>query len=316
MVGPEARSPSANADVVLISINPTAGARSGREQVERLQSLLSDDGYQVQVTTDLVELQQRSVTAMAQGRLRVVVAAGGDGTIGRVLNETEPGVPLTILPLGTENLLSKYLSIDPGPESVANLIRQGWTVDLDVGRANGTLFTLMLGCGFDADVVRRLDAARSGHIRHLSYLRPILDTILNYDYPEVRVSMTGHGAGEARSPLSVRWAFVVNLPRYGGGLKLVPGATGTDGLLDLCTFGRGSFLHGLRYLAGVVLGKHQGWSDCVMLQTPRLRLESDHPVPYQLDGDVGGELPVEVEVVPGRLTVMVPRAWVDRQQSD
>jgi diacylglycerol kinase family enzyme len=314
MIGPEARSPSANADVVLISINPTAGTRSGREQVECLQSLLSDDGYQVQVTTDLVELQQTSKTAMAEGRLRVVVAAGGDGTIARILNETDPGVPLTILPLGTENLLSKYLSIDPGPESVAKLIRQGWTVDLDVGRANGTLFTLMLGCGFDADVVRRLDDARSGHIRHLSYLRPILDAILKYDYPEIRVSMTAEGAGETSSSLSVRWAFVVNLPRYAGGLKFVPGATGTDGLLDLCAFRRGSLLQGLRYLTGVVFGKHQGWHDCVVLQTRGLRLESDRPVPYQLDGDPGGELPVEVEVVPGRLTVMVPRAWVDRQQ--
>ncbi len=315
MGGLKVRSPSTTADLVVISMNPSAGARSGRDQVERLQCLLQEDGYQVRRTSDLGELRQISATAMTEGKLRVVVAAGGDGTIARVLNETDPGIPLTILPLGTENLLSKYLSIDPGPESVASLVRNGWTVDLDVGRANGTLFTLMLGCGFDAEVVRRLDDARRGHIRHLSYLRPILDTVRHYDYPEIRVSLCGQGVDKTATPLTARWVFVVNLPRYAGNLKLIPAATGTDGLLDLCTFRRGSFLQGLRYLTGVLRGKHQEMGDCVMLQTPGLRLESDRPVPYQLDGDPGGELPVEVEVVPGRLSVMVPAAWVESQNS-
>jgi len=315
MVGLEVRSCSPKADFVLVSVNPGAGARSRGDQVARLQSLLREEGYQVQVTSDLLEMQNLSAAAMAEDRLRVVVAAGGDGTIGRLLNETDPGIPLTILPLGTENLLSKYLSIKANPESVANVIRQGWTVDLDVGSANGTLFTLMLGCGFDAEVVRRLDNTRSGHIRHLSYLRPIVETILNYDYPQVEVSFPGEGDGETVSSLSARWAFVVNLPRYAGGLKLVPGASGTDGQLDICTFQRGSFLHGLRYLIGVVLGRHHDWSDCDTLQATRIRLESDQPVPYQLDGDPGGELPVDVEVVPGRMTVMVPRQWIDSQQA-
>ncbi|MEE2685944.1 MAG: diacylglycerol kinase family protein [Planctomycetota bacterium] len=311
MGGLKVRSPSPTADLVVISMNPSAGARSGRGQVERLQSLLHEDGYRVRRTSDLEELRQITATAMAAGNLRVVVAAGGDGTIARVLNETEPGIPLTILPLGTENLLSKYLSIDPGPESVASLVRDGWTVDLDAGRANGTLFTLMLGCGFDAEVVRRLDSARRGHIRHLSYLRPILDTVRHYDYPEIRVSLCGQGNEKTVTPLTARWVFVVNLPRYACNLKLVPGATGTDGLLDLCTFRRGSILQGLRYLAGVLRGKHQEMEDCVMHQAPYVRLESDQPVPYQLDGDPGGELPVEVEVVPGRLKMMVPAAWVE-----
>jgi diacylglycerol kinase family enzyme len=173
----------------------------------------------------------------------------------------------------------------------------------------------MLGCGFDAEVVRRLDDARRGHIRHLSYLRPILDTVRHYDYPEIRVSLCGQGVDKTATPLTARWVFVVNLPRYAGNLKLIPAATGTDGLLDLCTFRRGSFLQGLRYLTGVLRGKHQEMGDCVMLQTPGLRLESDRPVPYQLDGDPGGELPVEVEVVPGRLSVMVPAAWVESQNS-
>jgi len=307
MAGLEIRSPSPTADLVLICVNPNAGSCSGKDQVEQLKKLLEQDGFRVEVISDLEILCSRAAAAMAEDRLRVVVAAGGDGTVSRLLNLTGPGTPLTILPLGTENLLSKYLAIRPEPESVANLIRQGLTMDLDVGRANGTLFGLMFSCGFDADVVQRLHARRRGHIRHLSYVRPIIESLFRYDFPEVRISWSGEDrAGAVGFTHSARWTFVVNLPCYAGGLKLAPDASGMDGLLDVCTFRRGSIVHGLRYLAGVVLGKHQGWADCVTGTTARLRVDSDKPVPYQLDGDPGGELPVEIDVLPGRLTIMMP----------
>ncbi len=38
----------------------------------------------------------------------------------------------------------------------------------------------------------------------------------------------------------------------------------------------------------------------------RVRIESDRPVRYQLDGDPGGMLPLDIEVLPGRLTLVVP----------
>jgi diacylglycerol kinase family enzyme len=89
---------------------------------------------------------------------------------------------------------------------------------------------------------------------------------------------------------------------------------GTDGLLDVCAFKEGSFWSGLRYLAGVLLGRHKAWSDCVSLRTRRLRIEADEPVPYQLDGDPGGYLPVEIHVLPERLSVLVSERWARRQR--
>jgi diacylglycerol kinase family enzyme len=75
--------------------------------------------------------------------------------------------------------------------------------------------------------------------------------------------------------------------------------------LDVCTFKEGSLWYGLMYLGGVVLGQHEGMQDFTRIQTRRLRVESAGATPYQLDGDPGGELPVDFEVLPGRLTVLV-----------
>ena len=104
-----------------------------------------------------------------------------------------------------------------------------------------------------------------------------------------------------------RWAFVFNLPCYGWGLPLTPDAVGTDGILDLCAFSGRSLLAGLRYVAGAQFGaRHRGMADCQMGRGRRFRITSEDPVAYQLDGDPGGQLPVDVEILPDRLTLVVP----------
>ena len=307
-----------DADRVLISVNPSAGARSGRPQVERLVELLRERHYTVEIITDLDEVAGKSAEAHKQGTLRAVVAAGGDGTAALVANRTGPGVPMAVLPLGTENLLSKYVDVTADAKSMCETIAGGVTVRLDVGRAGERIFLLMAGCGFDAEVVRRLHSQRTGHISHLSYAKPILDSLRKYRYPRLRVSYEvqreGHDQSQ-RHQIHACWVFVVNLPRYAAGLSFAPDAIGTDGLLDVCTFKDGSLWHGLLYLSGVVLGKHQTWDGCVIAQTRRVQIESDAPVPYQLDGDPGGYLPLEIEVLPGHLTLIVPEQWAFKQRN-
>jgi diacylglycerol kinase family enzyme len=275
--------------------------------VQRLADLLTVQDFETEVISEVDQLEQRSDEYQQSGSLRAVVAAGGDGTVALVANTTPIGTPISTMPLGTENLLSKYLGLTANPEDVCQTVCAGTPLRLDAGEAGGRLFLLMAGCGFDADVVRRLHLERRGNIRHLAYAKPILDSIRNYDYPELRVYCE-NASGQLGEPLSARWVFVVNLPKYARGLQIVPDARGDDGLLDVCTFRRGSFLNGIRYLGGVILGRHRSFRDCRTVRSRRLRIESDKPVPFQLDGDPGGTLPVDIRVLPQRLTLLIPAA--------
>ncbi len=108
------------------------------------------------------------------------------------------------------------------------------------------------------------------------------------------------------TPSMVRWAFIVNLPRYAGGLRFSPDAVGTDELFNVCTFRRGSLWQGLRYLAYLWLGRQNKLDDFARTLARRVRIESDRPVRYQLDGDPGGMLPLEIRILPRRLTLLVP----------
>jgi diacylglycerol kinase family enzyme len=303
---------------VLMGVNPKAGFQDRQEIVALVCQELGNRGFECRVIHEIDELAGEAARLLAAGELRAVVSAGGDGTLRLIASKTPPGTPLVVLPLGTENLLAKFLDYSVAPADLAELVAGGLAVRLDAGQANGSLFALMAGCGFDADVVRRVHAGRQGHIHHLSYAKPIVDTIRKYDYPELRVRYAPADAAEdaewteeagLTKELRAKWVFVVNLPRYAGGLVFSPQASGTDGLLDVCTFKEGSLWSGLLYLGGVMLGQHEGMQDFVRIQTRRLRVEAAGEVPFQLDGDPGGELPAEFGVLPGRLTMVVGRSW-------
>jgi diacylglycerol kinase (ATP) len=309
------------ADRVLIVVNPKAGAGSGKARVERLVAALDRHGLKAELISELAAVADRAAEAEASGRLRAVIGAGGDGTIAEIINRSPARVPIAMLPLGTENLLSKYVDMPRAPEEIAEVIAAGVAVRHDAGKAGSRLFFLMVSCGFDAEVVRRLHENRQGHIRHWSYFKPIWQTIRSYEYPELRIycepvdHLDGASDGHPLEPIRARFAFAFNIPRYAFGFQFAPDALGDDGLLDVCTFRTGSFGHGLWYLANVVLGRHHRLADCSMMRARRMRIEADVPVPYNLDGDHGGFLPLDIEVVPDRLTLLVPPGWAERHQA-
>ncbi len=306
-------------DRVLIVVNPKAGAGCGKERVERLVAALGRHHLQPELITQLAELGDRTAAAADSGRLRAVIGAGGDGTIAEIINRIPPRLPIAMMPLGTENLLSKYVDMPRSPEEVAEVIAAGAVVAHDAGRAGNRLFFLMVSCGFDAEVVRRLHENRQGNISHWSYFKPIWDTIRSYEYPELRISCEAADCGEVLSsgemprPLVARFAFVFNIPRYAFGFQFAPRALGDDGWLDVCTFRQGSFPRGLWYLMNVIARTHGRLADCTMFRARRLKIEADVPVPYNLDGDHCGFLPLDVEIVPDRLTLLVPPGWAERR---
>ena len=96
-------------------------------------------------------------------------------------------MPISIFPLGTENLLGKHLELTAEPLAAAHLIRHGQAIQLDAGRAGDRIFLLMVGCGFDANVIHQLHATRTGHIRHSSYFKPIWQSNHSYSYPKIQI---------------------------------------------------------------------------------------------------------------------------------
>lgn len=299
------------AKAIVVSVNPKSGASDQQAIAHRLGGLLTDRGFDVHIPTELEMVFSKAREYHESGQLRAVIAAGGDGTASMLVNELPKSCPICILPLGTENLLAKYLELTAEPDELCELICEGNFVDLDVGKANERLFLVMCGCGFDADVVQRLHTARKGNISHWSYAKPIFNAISRYRYPTLRIQLDG-----SKKMIKSKWAFVFNVPRYAMNLPIVDDADSMDGKLDLCTFRGGNLIRGLIYLAGIVLRQHRRWQDINYAQFQKLTIVSDEPVPYQLDGDPGGELPLTVEVVPRYMRMVVGERWLRKNAAD
>jgi diacylglycerol kinase (ATP) len=330
--------PSDDRRWVVVLRNPKAGGRSSQDRVDRLADSLRREGLTPEIHTDLSAAVERTEELQQAGKLRVLVGVGGDGTAAELVNRTCPGTPLTLLPAGNGNLLARSLKIPGDPEQLSRTIVAGRIGCWDAGRANGRIFLLMASCGLDADIVRVLHDRRSGHMTSRHYLKPLWNALRCYQYPELRVSWDENagdgtdgdspifggqdtkssGGAEGDSPIFsakktrqspdvvLRWVAVFNLSCYGWLMQFAPQADGRDAELDLCGFRRGSRLRGFGYLAAMYLRQHTRLRDWFTRRIRRVRITADVPVAYQLDGDPGGLLPLEVEILPRRLTMLAP----------
>src|SRR5262245_42133125 len=134
----ERRTDSRN--VVLIAANPRAGSQARDRDLERLSQWLGDHDVVCETSSNLAQVEQRAAQLHRDRRLRALVGAGGDGTLAELVNRTEPGTPLAIYPTGTANLVAKYVGVNNNPETFAQVLLDGKSVELDAGRAGGRLF--------------------------------------------------------------------------------------------------------------------------------------------------------------------------------
>ena len=304
---------------VLVSVNPKAGRQSPMVRAEELCARLTQKGFTPELLTNLDEVVEKANALHDAGTLRALVGVGGDGTAATLVNRTKPGTPVTLLSAGTANLLAKHYRLPARPEKLAAMIESGTVRTFDAGLARfgntERLFLVMVSCGFDAHVVNGVHFqreqryqqghAKGAHISYFSYTKPILASLTRYKFPKMSVECLD----EPNLVLpDVRWAFLFNINRYGWGLPLAPFAKEDDGKLDHVLFRGGTVFHGVVYTAlAQCFSLHRFLPTARLGQRTRYRITSYASVPFQLDGDPGGELPLEIEIVPNRFTFLVPR---------
>ena len=104
---------------------------------------------------------------------------------------------------------------------------------------------------------------------------------------------------------------VSNIQLYGGITAIGANACLNDGLLDICVFkGNGFFTFASQALR-VLSRQHIGDPRVEYFQCQQLGVESDKPLPVQIDGESLDRTPVNVRVVPGALQVIVPGVLPD-----
>lgn len=239
--------------------------------------------------------------ALADGA-DLLLACGGDGTVRAVATALAgTGVPVAVLPTGTGNLLARNLGVPQHLAGALDVVLTGTDVLLDLGRTEVTCFAVMAGIGLDAAMVRD---APPGLKKAWGWPAYVLSGARHLPDRSVRLRLrVDDGPWSTRR---VRALVVGNVGELQAGAALLPSADPADGVLDLVLVSARSPLDWARVAARVLLRSDR--EDRLLARTPfrRLEVESDRPVPHEVDGDpVGDVTRLVVEVAPGALTVRV-----------
>lgn len=159
---------------------------------------------------------------------------------------------------------------------------------IDAGIANGRLFLLMAGIGFDAHIIHALDERRGGPIGLLSYALPAASAVARYGFPPLRVDVDGGRVFGPRQGV----VMIANLPQYGTGFPIVPGARGDDGLLDVLCLPCASRARLIELFALATEQRHMDVPGAVRATGRSIHVTSEVAIPVQIDGDPGGTLPL------------------------
>jgi len=295
----ETESLAADRDVVLIQRNPHAGTARKQRQVLELVRELKCLGLRPRLFSSRDRLDAWMAESDHRNRLRCVVGAGGDGTLQDLICR-HPGTVMGQLPIGTENVLSRYLGIPRDGRAVARIVAAGKYKRMDIGRWKDRPFVLMASVGFDAEIIHQAHAERSGHTSRWRYLWPIAVALWNRPGQSLSVSI------DDQPPRTAQMAVVVNVPRYALGLNMATQARDDDGLLEVRLFKHGSAWSMWWYFLNLCLGTHERLSHVESLQGVKIRIESPTPQPVQVDGDPAGKTPIELSVSPRALSILTP----------
>ena len=286
-------------------VNPKSGASSSKLTGRQFERYLVEKGFDVRVspTASLDHARELATDAAVDCDCALVVVVGGDGTVREVAHGLEgSGKTLLMVPCGTENLRANELGFDERLKTLTRTFEAGCIRPLDLGSANGKCFTSIAGFGFDGQVIERVSKRRKGHIDYFDYLEPIWWTFWNYKFESMRVEVDGEEIFDG--PALV---FVGNISRYATGLQILRHADFSDGLLDVCIYECSSRVRLLKHSAETVLKQHAYCSDVIYRQGKSISVSSKTAcVRTEIDGDPGPPLPVQINVIPHAVNVMVP----------
>lgn len=248
--------PNGTAMRATIIHNPTAG--SGEPSPRTLVTWFEEAGYAVRYFSSKAPGYRSALDSATE----LLVAAGGDGTIAKVVTQLERrDAPLALLPLGTSNNVAASLGIAGTPREIVAALPTATHRWLDVATAVGpwgtSRFIESAGVGLFATLLE--DAARAAASRppdrspdedREARVRAVLRAVRTHPARHRTIDADGEDLSG-----DYFLAVAMNTRRIGTVLELAPDADPGDGRLDLVLLGEAERLVLAAHLEGLLAGE-------------------------------------------------------------
>ena len=244
----------------------------------------------------------------------LLVVVGGDGSVNEVVNGIAGvhDVEIAVIPRGTGWDFARSLGIPRKLPAATEVALRGQTRVVDLGLVTyrtwsgaeaRTHFANVGSAGISGAIAKRANETSKALGGKISYYWATLAAFARWQTGEMRVSVDD----EIRSGKMID-AMVANGRYLGGGMMMLPEAEPDDGLFDVLLIGDVTKRDLLFTLPKSYRGKHLPHPRLEVLRGRVVTVDTDEPLPIELDGEQPGTTPARFELVPRALRVRVPRS--------
>lgn len=270
--------------------------------------------WQVGITKKFGDARQMALDA-ARDRYDVIAIYGGDGSVMEAATGLmNTGKPLAIFPGGTGNVFSKELGIPQNLKGACELAVSGpnQVRKVDMGLVDGEqYFVLRYATGWEAEMADIADRNLKDKVGKLAYTVAGIKAVGRDLTAHYRFTLDGEVYECEGATCMIANTGNMGIP--GVTVNLAPGSSVSDGLLDVVVYSRGNSQFWTKLLTFSVMRPdeeiQQDMDNLTLSQqwkARKIRIEADPPMKINLDGEIIGETPSEIEVVPAAFEVIVP----------
>jgi YegS/Rv2252/BmrU family lipid kinase len=239
-----------------------------------------------------------------RGDVDFVILGGGDGTLNAgadALLETQ--LPLGVLPLGTANDMAHSVGIPADLEGACDVIVQGHSRRIDLGRVNGKHYFNVAGIGMSVEVTRQLTGDLKKRWGVLAYAITAIRALGN-----LRPFQAEIRSGDEVYRVRTVQIMVGNGRYYGGFMAIAEDATIDDQWLDLYSLEVDHWWQLLPLLLPLKTGRLRHRAHVRALRGRQFEVLTKKRRIINADGEIVAATPATFHVVPKAVTVFAPAA--------
>ena len=266
---------------------------------------------EVVLTEDRGHATELAATAVSSGA-GLVLAVGGDGTVSEVANGMvgAPATDLAVIQRGSGCDFGRTFGISKKTDRALAVAAGGRTQPIDAGRvtfagpdgaSHSRYFANIASAGLTGVAADRVNRSGKPLGATVAFAWAAVATFFSYRNSRFSVEIDDERIDQVCNNV-----IVANCRYFAGGMKILPAADPSDGLLDVLVWGDVSKADLARNLHKLYRGTHVTHPKATIRRGRRIVVTPQEPLPIEVDGEQPGLTPATFEVVPSALRLRVP----------
>lgn len=273
---------------ILIIFNPYSG-NSNKQKLNLIINKLKQSNTVHIIKTGKLE----DATFIAKKYIKdndIVIAAGGDGTIHEVINGINHNIKFGIVPFGTANVLAAEAGIKNDIRTIYESIESAETKNIYLANLDQKKFCLMVGIGFDADIVHNMNASLKKIFGKSLFVFSCLIEIIKFKKKQIIVETN-------QEKVEGNWVIISKAMHYAGKYKISETTNIFNDNLECYVFQNLTRIKLLSHLIKIfIFGEFLQSKNIKKIISKNFKITSNQQVNVHCDGEKYKSLPIDISI--------------------